>query len=131
MTEERDRSTIKSDSPSWPAQSPRRKAVHAEHLTLRLAFVILHQPDQAGRFGVTERGQGHDFGLLGDLEQSLARLLQERPLVLNKLLRFVFESASVELKASGHPRWGRKSEVVAYRLTAEFMQAANSVVNID
>ena len=56
----------------------------------------------------------------GDLEDALLRVLKKNPLALNRILRFIYEKGSIELKPIGSPRWGRSSEVVGYKFTPEF-----------
>jgi hypothetical protein len=58
-----------------------------------------------------------------DLEQALWRLLEERPTVLNEILKLIFQRQSITVESWG-PNSKRQSRVVSYRLTEGFDEAA-------
>ncbi len=56
----------------------------------------------------------------GDLEEALFKIWKQNPLALNRILRFIYEKGSVDLKPKGSPRWGRSSEVAGCKFMPEF-----------
>jgi hypothetical protein len=58
----------------------------------------------------------------GNLEQALFKIWKQNPLALNRILRFIYEKGSIELKPKGSPRWGRSSDVINCKFTPEFVK---------
>jgi hypothetical protein len=55
----------------------------------------------------------------GDIEQELWTMFNHAPGSLGQLLRFIFEPASIELRAFG-PSRNRQVELLGYRFTQSF-----------